>query len=369
MLNKEEKKQEISNINDSNINQAGGDIVNYYNGQQVKDIISLFGELVSFQISQYADEAKNTAHKRFDKFGQKLTEEVTKKVLDKTYRFNEPSIQFTMQEAALGYIKSGDDKQGEDLIDLLIERIKVDEHTTKQKLIDQAITILPTLSKNCLAILTLLSLRNFTFCGPIIQYKQFLNKMNPMIDIISSVSTLDIAYLRQANCTYELSRLRSYDNFLNIQLKNYDLMFKHPITGQQYDQFLSTFGLTDVGKCIMGLTERNKALLAIFLLNPNLREISWCISCSKILENALKQPACADIANDVERWLSMSESYNKEEVKKFYTDINSNWDKAISILNKKAVCSLDLTPVGKYIASRQIFKSSNFEIGLEMMYK
>lgn len=157
MLNKE-NSQSVSNNKNSTINQAARDIV--INGLQPCDVVQIVNTIVASKLAEYAANAQLTARERLDAFEEKLLEEVSKKVKGKINRFNEPAIQFATREAALGFVRSGDETQGEELVDLLIERIKAEEHTTEQNLIDQAIRILPTLSVKSMAILITLAYRD-----------------------------------------------------------------------------------------------------------------------------------------------------------------------------------------------------------------
>lgn len=60
---------------------------------------------------------------------------------EKLFKFNQPAIQIATRKAALGYILSGESCDRENFLDLLIERVNVEEHSTKQHIVDMAIQI------------------------------------------------------------------------------------------------------------------------------------------------------------------------------------------------------------------------------------
>lgn len=371
MLNKEEKKQETSNIISSNINQAGGDIVNNYNGLQAKDIVPILKELVSFQISQYADEAKITAQKRSDEFGQKLTEEVTKKVLDKIYRFNEPSIQFIMREAVLGYVKSGNNKQGEDLIDLLIERIKVEEHTTMQNIIDEAIKILPTLSTNALALLILLAYRNLNFNG----YRQLLINwfkcVSPLLKVTPSIQPLDISYLEQCGCASGMPGISQHNKFEIKLLKENNLFFTHPVKGEKFDEFLNILGLNvDLNDGIQwsNSPQTLTALLTIFSFDIKRKIVNVNVTSKATLNTALQSPVFPIYKDKVEEAIKLFIPFSETEVRQKLIELDPNWEAVIILFNREDIRSLMPSVVGNYIACRQLTKLFGQKVDMNLFY-
>lgn len=372
MLNKEEKKQEVGSISNSKVNQAGGNIVNNYNGLQAKDIVPLLKELVSFQISQYADDAKITAQKRFDDFGEKLTEEVTKKVIGEINRFNEPSIQLITREAALGYVKSGDDKQGEDLIDLLIERIKVDEHTTTQNIIDEAIKVIPTLSQNSLKLLILSAYRDLIFTGTRENYIKWLKSIDEVLKECEKINSIDIAYLQQTGCTYGVPALFPHEHYEKELLKGEDLFFCHEITGVQYDELLKIFGLIEVPeRGIVGYKNINELVTinSVVLANPSKRTGTVNISSSYSLNEILKRTESQSIKDGILKAVKLGTPYTEKEVKQKLIEINPQWNFCIDLFNREDVMAVKPTILGYYIASRQLSKITGQHIGMDVFYK
>lgn len=260
MLNKE-NSQSVSNNKNSTINQAARDIV--INGLQPCDVVQIVNTIVASKLAEYAANAQLTARERLDAFEEKLLEEVSKKVKGKINRFNEPAIQFATREAALGFVRSGDETQGEELVDLLIERIKAEEHTTEQNLIDQAIKILPTLSVKSMAILITLAYRDLFFHGDNGQYKEWLSCINPVLQELSKVKSLDVAYLQQTGCAFGVQGINAHDSFEVDLLKNEDLFFAHELKGTQYYDAIRILGLTEVengGTGLCSVDDLKKAL-------------------------------------------------------------------------------------------------------------
>lgn len=149
-------------------------------------------------------------------------------MLDKINRFEEPSIQYITRQATLGYIKSGEKRLGDDLVDLLIERVRSEEHTTTQNIIDQAVNLLPSLSKNVLALLSLIAFRNVTYSGPRIKYEELLRSVNPLLEDCNGIGSLEVEYLKQVGCVSGVPSITFHSNYEEELVKSENLFLATP---------------------------------------------------------------------------------------------------------------------------------------------
>ena len=90
------KEQNISDISNSTINQANGDIIN--NGVSVKDVLDIVSCVVADKMTIYQQQAEFTAQQRLDDFKQKLVDELKGKGEDTLKRFNQPSVRETIHQ-------------------------------------------------------------------------------------------------------------------------------------------------------------------------------------------------------------------------------------------------------------------------------
>lgn len=370
MLDKE-NKQETGNVENSTVNQAGRDII-YQNGLEIKDIIPIVNTLVESKIAAYAAQAKVTAQQRVLDFSKRLEEVVEEKVNAKINRFNEPSIQFATRKAALGYAKSGDEEQREDLIDLLIERIKVEEHTTEQNLIDEAIEVLPKLSKEALAFLVLISYRNLAYNGANNLLKKWFTCISPYLKYSNRISALDISFLQQSNCAFGISGINSHDLFEKECLENHELFFTHPINDvDSFKKFLNVFGLEKYGNDgIKGINNVNNfmKLMNVFqVLTPH-NNVTIAISNKTVLNQIFQDPFLNEHKEQILEALNLFSPFTEEEVKQYFIRLDPNWEATINLYNKTNVRSFKPTPVGNYIASRLISKQWGESISLNVFY-
>ena len=370
MFDKKEQ-QTIQGVNDSQINQAGGNVIVNNYGMSVTEVMGLVKELVSSEMSQYLHQAQITAQDRLKDFSSKFEERIDAKLHEHLCRFNEPSIQLAAREAALGYIRNGNAVEGDALVDLLIERVLVEEHSTKQKLIDQAIKILPTLSHECLALITFIAFVNIQkFCSRH-EYQKWIECINPVIDALVKVQPLDIAFLHQAECATGVPGITYTKNYIETQLQHEDLFFRHPASEQFTSYLKNKYGMKFFEHGFTVSRSLGQQFLVDFI-NVFIPNDSQCFNCMRTSYDSLKQALVEnkfdDLAKDLDKFMEESIPYTKDEVKDFLISINENWNTALGLFSRGDFQSMRLTPVGNYIACRQLTKLSGKKLDMSIFY-
>ena len=154
----ERNKQKVSDVSDSFVQQANGDIHNY--GLAYNDVKEICRDVVRQELTIVTKEATDTFHQEIaafeDQFVGRLEKLENPQVMDK---LRSPKLQFTLHDTIKEYAKTDDVNTKEELVDLLLERLKVEEHSTEQYLIDESINILPRLSLSQTYFLGALTLR------------------------------------------------------------------------------------------------------------------------------------------------------------------------------------------------------------------
>lgn len=367
-------KQEVKHIDNSEVNQAGRDLI-INQGLQASDVIAIVKSVVASEIAKYAQKAEDKAVERLKRFSDDLVGNLAEKVADQLDRFNEPSVQFAVREAALGYVKSGSEADENNLIDLMIERVKVEEHSTKQKLIDQAIQIIPTLSAESLALLTLLAFRQLTFRGNKQEYLKWISSINGVVNDVTKVRSLDVEYLAQAGCATGMSGLRAYIPWEETSLKNADLFFRHLAPLDDVNVFLANINVQPMvnNKGFTTLSSGQEAqnlivLLAHCFIEPPEMKVGFNVVNSGTVNEVIQKLGLDSVTPHFQKLKDASKPFTNAEVRNFYENLNPNWGKVIDLLNSERLLSFQLTPVGVYIGSRQLAHLSGREIPIEIFY-
>lgn len=366
-------KQEISKIQDSTVFQAGGDLT-INTGLHASDVIAIVKEVVASELAVYTREADKKAEERLQRFSEDLVDELTKKVSDKLNRFNEPSVQMAARDAALSFVRSGDEKEERVLIDLLIERVSVEEHTTMQRLIDQALKVVPTLSPECLDLLSLVVFRNISYTGTRDKMIEWIKSMGSILQRVSRVTNLDIAFLSQADCVISIPGMSFSKPWGDAFLNRYDLVFRHPVPQDISDSFMRKFSMHwENGNFIVGtdlLKENNAVLyfLSAFLFHQD-GTISFNLTDRNTLFNGIHSVGLDYIRPDVELLINSAQKFRPEEVRRFFVDIDPQWDLAINLIDKPSLLAVQLLPVGQYIGARQLSMLFGREVPFDVFYQ
>ncbi|MDE5740292.1 MAG: hypothetical protein K2H92_08290 [Bacteroidaceae bacterium] len=375
MLNKGDELQ-ISNVSDNSIvNQAQGDIYNISNsnnGLQICDVVPLVQALVKSELEVCKLQAENIVLRRFNEFTASLESELEKKVSDKISRFAEPAMQFAVREATAEYLKSGDPVEGEALIDLLIERVKEKERSTKQSLIDEAIRILPKLSHENIAVLTLITYANLHITSSIQALDDWIKLLNPILDIFPKISRLDIEYLVQADCV-SASAVGQSEDWIEQNRKNYPLAFVSPIDASISKAFMEKYGIEREGDAVtfspLFYTMNQCITLTQMFKFNNDGTITPLLLTQDYYTEILQKAGLSFMQADIENLLSHLEVISNEKITSYYEQFHPNWSIAIKLLNKRPINGFSLKPVGAYIGSRQLTKLYGKEVDFDMFFK
>lgn len=375
MLNKGDELQ-VSNVSDNSIvNQANGNIYNISNnnnGLQIGDVVPLVQALVKSELEFCKLQAENLVLHRFDEFTASLESELEKKVSEKISRFAEPAMQFATREATVGYLKSGDPVEGEALIDLLIERVKEKERTSKQSLIDEAIRTLPKLSRENIAVLTLITYTNLCVKGNIQALESWVKCLNPVLDILTQINRLDIEYLVQADCVSS-SAVGQSEDWFEQNRKNYPLAFSFPIDASASKEFMDKYGINMEGNAVTftpPFNAQNQCIALVQTLKFNMDgTITPLLLKQDNYANVLQKAGLASMQTDIEKLLSHLETMGNEQISSYYEKFHPNWPIAIKLLNERPINSFSLKPVGAYIGSRQLTKLCGQEVDLNLFFK
>lgn len=354
----EKNKQEVSNVNDSLVQQANGNINNY--GLGYNDVKEICRDVLRQELAIVTKEATNTFNQEISAFENQFVDRLEKlenpQVMDK---LRNPKLQFVLHDTMKEYAKTDDIDTKEELVDLMIERLKVEENTTEQYLIDESIKILPNLSKPQVYLLGALTLRKVIHQGFSIIVENNLKKRALIFEYLNQISTLDIHYLKLVNCCADLSGTKYYLPLIDILKPDYDLLFRHHVEEQTYDAFIQNIPNISTLK-IRQLVYRK----------GNTNEIHLYYSSKNKLIEVLQNENQLDKMPIVEQLINLFPQFTDNDIKTYLSSLNPNWEKAFMYLNKEEITHIDLTPVGTYIGRRIVKKVTKDEtLPLREFYK
>lgn len=331
---------------------------NVYVGMSYSDVKDLCTTLIQSELALYTQHANLEAQQRFNNILNKLLDAMSK--IDEKYRsrFQEPAIQFAANETFKEYIRSGKEDLSDDLIDLMIERICVEEYSTKQALIDEARQVLPKLSSTTVAILAILTFSKLIIKNKKSDFIARLQKLSPLLHDIGNPHSIDIAYLEQARCGQSLSFVKASDEFAEMMQKKYSALFTHPIPIDEFKKIVEESEWNKGDAAFLG------TLLSLFDVKDNNTSFNYSVLNESIF--LVKKKELLDASNSI---LKHSKPYSKDEVEKFFLEIDKNWQNVFNLFHREDVKSFMISPVGNYIASRKLTKLLGEEISINLFYR
>lgn len=348
------------NVGSNNTQQIQAGQIHIHQGINSDEVRALCLDLVQKEIALYKQQAAEESHRRFESLMDKFLDLLSKIDESKRQKLQEPAIQFAVNETFKEYIKSGEEELGDGLLDLMIERMEVDEHTTKQSLIDEARQILPKLSANTISLISIITFSELLIPRSNYDFVELLHNLSPLISRLRSVNSIDVAYLEQVGCGQSFSFFNTGKTFEQRMQSIYNLLFLHPYTIEQYNTFMTQHGynqgeMSFVARTIMSLMEI-KGQKMQFKINAYREEL--------FLEE--KRHEMIDAMTLLIKDMTQ---FSEDEVKQFFVEIDVNWVVVSELFKRGDVKNFVLSPVGLYIGSRKLSKLFGKDIPLSIFYK
>ncbi len=355
----EKNKQEVSNINDSFVQQANGDIHNY--GLAYNDVKEICRDVVRQEFQIVTKDAIDKLNKIIEEFQSRLIEKLSE-LKDQTIinKFREPRYQFVLHDTMKEYAQSDNETLKIELIDILIDRLHVDEDSTLRFVIENAIHILPKLTLPTSQLLGAMYLRFLKERCSACLFPSKIESYAKIYEHLDQVTNFDVEYLKQLNCCTTLLDLKHMEPIETEMRIKYDYYFRKPIKIEDIHNY---FNSNDA------LISDNEVLSYFIDEFNNNQYKCFFISKETMLDN-LQKVGKPHLFSAINSFITTIPTQTDADIKKELISINSNWEKAINIFRQENVWVLQPTPVGMYIAWR-IIKRTNIRIGdfkLDNMY-
>ena len=347
----EKNKQEASNINDSFVQQANGDIYNY--GLAYNDVKEICRDVIRQEFQIVTKEAVDKFNRIIEEFQNRLIEKLAE-LKDQTNinKFKEPQYQFILHDTMKEYAQSDDELLKAELIDILIDRLQVKDNSTLRHVIENAIQILPKLTLPTSQLLGAMYLR---FLKERCSANLFPDKIESYAEIyenLDQVTNFDIEYLKQLNCCTTLLDLKHMEPIETEMRTKYDYYFRKPIKIEEIQKFFNSYN---------SLTS-DLEVFPYFIDESNNNQYKCIFINIESMRDNLQKIGKAHLIPVINSFLTTIPTQADAEIKEKLISINSNWEKAINIFQQENVWVLQPTPVGMYIAWR-IIKRTNIRIG------
>jgi len=134
--------------------QAGRDLtVNH--GMNADEMAALMVAMAK-QLSAFTDEANAKLNQRFDEFRDEVLKQFSNETTSRKEAFNDPDFQFTVKSAQEAYARKGDGDLKVELVRLLAERSKQHSGSRVANILNEAIKVAGSLTKQEMAVLAII---------------------------------------------------------------------------------------------------------------------------------------------------------------------------------------------------------------------
>lgn len=349
--------QKIESVNQSTIVQAKGDI--NFNGITAETAIEICKYVVKGELAVYTQDARVEAEKRLSDISEKTIDRITSLKEDLLHRFEEPAIQMALNETFKNYIASGNEELGENLIDLLIERLRVQDRTTEQSIIDEARNIIPKLSSNTVSLLAIMVFSKLIFPYNKEQYDDLLLKLAPLAEKFKNINSLDIAHLKQVGCGYGISAFHVTESLEKDLLSIYDLFFRYNISLDE---------LNDLFRKYSQQTTNSDLLYILGLFSTEGQYVSFNVGSTKTVTEAFNQANKDKLIPLFEDLKNKAIPFTEDEVRDYHIQKDARWQFAFEVFKNNQMTTFQLNPVGVYIGIRQLTKICETPIPMSLFY-
>lgn len=351
MFNKK-PEQQIGDVQNGTVNQAGGDIC-IQNGLSYSEVKDLCQTTVRAEVARLTGEAKEAMLQLLvdfqDRFYARLADLENRQKMEK---LKQPSIQLCVYRTIMESSRvEGDEMTKDELLQMLIDRLNTDEQSTEKVVIEDAIERAARVSKPLKALMVALQLRSIIIPGPF-GIDDILKQYGELFKDLAQLNRLDIAYGRQLQCIFPMTGLHSGYSYEDVLLRNFDLLFRRCGTLGQFNAFAESHPILH-SAIKMGNIDDMKIVCIDGRNGQDVTDesgIFFITSSSEFLKNQLCQQGRADMIPALDALLQAMPSFSPEEVRQYLHSLSEGWDYVFEVFQRREVIPLLLSPVGNYMA-------------------
>lgn len=198
MLNKDQRQ----GIGDgSTAIQAGRDLVIVNSGISASEARQIALDVAKVTFQELTSVAKETASIRAEEITEKIIKKFETDFPAGLQKAKDPDFQYALYTVQKEYARSGDKNLGELLVDLLVDRSKQDQRDIVQIVLNESLAIVPKLTENHLAALSVIFTFRYTK-SPVIENHTALGKYfdKNLLPFIPKLSKSSAGYRHMQFC-------------------------------------------------------------------------------------------------------------------------------------------------------------------------
>lgn len=212
------------------------------NGSSKEEIEQLCLKLINDQMSILRDDAAEIFKSQVREYAELFYRQLLKmpEGVDVVNRLKTPAVQFALDESLMIYSKHPSVDEKELQVELLIDKIKHDDSSTKGVIIDAARLELCNITNAQISLLAFMIICNLKFeSEDRDELTEFFRSLGPLLDDILPMKSVDYAYLQNTNCLHRISFVDKADFVEKGLFKGYAEKTGHS-SEEEFKRYLNT---------------------------------------------------------------------------------------------------------------------------------
>lgn len=191
-----------------NINSTIVQVKGTYNAMTEQQMTDLCLKLINDKLQSLREDAHNTLRLQITEFSNDMFERIGKLEgnMELLNSFAKPSVEFALGESLMGYSQRPSDRHKLLLIETMIERLKVDDVSTKAILLDRIRKGIPKLTISQIDMIAIMVFTDLSVsCDSIDELKDFFSQLTPILENASTLTPVDFLYLQHTEFFHRIS--------------------------------------------------------------------------------------------------------------------------------------------------------------------
>lgn len=321
-------------------------VVNHYHqGLDYASVKQICHEVIRAELEKYTQSALSESNRRWSDTVDKLMGRLRTSSNGVLEKFKEPAVQYSIHNVLMSTIKDPTPETQEELLDLLMDRLGEDEHSSRRVILDEAIMVLPKLSRAAVAFLAMNLFMQYRFYWTRTDLETSLAHLSPILDDLQTFTGVDYALLKQLGCGYSVRGVTNHKSLTKHLLDSNGLFFCNPIPICYLDETLDR--LKDF---IPNATKKDEAYIrslyedaqgGVLFEFTNMFSYRYFVAQEEI---DYVSPAILEINKHFE-------PYQEKDVKEKLVSLDSRWDRVLFVMDHLEVSGFVFFPVGAYIGA------------------
>jgi hypothetical protein len=331
--------------------QAGNDVNLQQNnyGLSYREVKDVALDIFEANFSRLSITAQRVAKERAEEITTAFLDELQHKAPEAIDSMKEPDMQYALLMAQKEYARTGDQNLSEVLVDILVERSKLQERSLMQIVLNESLEIVPKLTNGQLNTLSLLFILKYTANSNVLSIDSLKSYLKKMI----------VPFMVELTKTHSHYQHLEYTGCGTISMGEIDLATI--FTNNYGGLFSRGFSLEEVNGDLDEILRGNHLLISC-LHNSSLFQIN------AINEQVLLQK-CKELSINDEHARKLSSlqqrsQMSKDEIFNFLVNLCPAISNLIDIWNNSSMKNMTLTTVGISLAHANIRRITSDDLDL-----